>query len=141
MAIDPNDHRPPFRQIADALRTQIASGVYPPGGRLPSNRALMDEYDVASQTVQNAIKELRVEGIVRSVQGRANFVVDDLDVSKVKSHGAASEDYQLLRDYVDRLAVEMDEIRQQLGEIVRRLPSEGPQEAKPAPKRSASEPR
>ena len=125
MGIDPNDHRPPFRQIADALRHQIATGVYPPGGRLPSNRELMDTYGVASQTVQNAIKELRVEGIVRSVQGRANFVADDLDVDKVKIHDAGpSEAYLLLRDYIDRLAAEVEEIRQTMEELVRRMPAE-----------------
>ena len=66
MALDANDTRPPFRQIAADLRQLIATGSLQPGGRLPSTRELMDRYEVASQTVQSAIRQLRAEEIGRA---------------------------------------------------------------------------
>ncbi|MGJ6962533.1 GntR family transcriptional regulator [Streptosporangium sp. G11] len=76
MAIDDNDPRPPFLQLADDLRHRIESGEYAPGARLPSIRELAKTYGIAAQTVQNALRELRHENLVVSQQGRALFVRD-----------------------------------------------------------------
>ncbi|RJL19569.1 GntR family transcriptional regulator [Bailinhaonella thermotolerans] len=76
MAIDDNDPRPPYLQLAAALRRAIETGEYRPGARLPSIRDLAKEYGIAAQTVQNALRELRSEGLVVSQQGRAFFVRD-----------------------------------------------------------------
>ena len=77
MSIDPNDPRPPYRQVADDLRRKIQAGEgYAPGTRLPSIRRLAKEYDISPQTVQNALRELRQERLVVSQQGRAFFVRD-----------------------------------------------------------------
>lgn len=76
MKIDDNDPRPPFRQAADDLRKRIGKGQFGPGERLPSIRALAEEYGVAPQTMQNALKELRKDGLVVAQQGRAFFVRD-----------------------------------------------------------------
>ncbi|MET8117794.1 GntR family transcriptional regulator [Micromonospora sp. NPDC005291] len=76
--VDADDRRPPYVQIADDLRRAIRSGALRPGGRLPSGRALADEYGVAPMTVQNALGVLRDEGLLVSSQGRGVFVVDVL---------------------------------------------------------------
>jgi GntR family transcriptional regulator len=77
VAIDPNDPRPPYRQVADDLRRKIGpEGQYAPGTRLPSIRKLAAEYEISPQTVQNALRDLRQEGLVVSQQGRAFFVRD-----------------------------------------------------------------
>jgi GntR family transcriptional regulator len=55
--------------VADDVRQMVAAGRYPPGTRLPSVRRLADEYGLAPQTVQNALRVLREEG-------RAYFVRD-----------------------------------------------------------------
>lgn len=85
MAIDDNDPRPPFLQLADDLRRGIESGQYPPGARLPSIRELAKTYGISPQTVQNALRELRNEGLVVSQQGRALFVRDPERVASVES--------------------------------------------------------
>ena len=76
MAVDPNDPRPPYQQEADDQRRLVTEGQYLPGTRLPSVRRLADEYRLAPQTVQNALRVLREEGLVVSQQGRAYFVRD-----------------------------------------------------------------
>ena len=77
MSIEPNDPRSPYRQVADDLRGRIqAGGEYAPGARLPSIRQLAKQYGISPQTVQNALRELRQDGLVVSQQGRAFFVRD-----------------------------------------------------------------
>jgi GntR family transcriptional regulator len=64
----------PWVEIAEELRREIDQGVYGPGDRLPSGSDLMTRFGVARQTVQNAIDQLRAEGLVLSVAGRGWFV-------------------------------------------------------------------
>ncbi|KUJ64031.1 hypothetical protein ACZ90_62945 [Streptomyces albus subsp. albus] len=69
-----DDSRPPYIQAAEVLRREIATGRLKPGEKLPSARALQDRYGVASSTVQNALRLLKSEGLIYSVQGRGSYV-------------------------------------------------------------------
>ncbi|GAA1706773.1 GntR family transcriptional regulator [Fodinicola feengrottensis] len=62
----------PWSQIADTLRQEIAGSA--PGARLASGTELMQRFGVARNTIQNAIDQLRAEGLVVSVSGRGWFV-------------------------------------------------------------------
>ncbi|MER5261586.1 GntR family transcriptional regulator [Actinosynnema sp. NPDC002837] len=64
----------PWVEIAEELRREIHQGVYKPGERLPSGSVLMNRFGVARQTVQNAMDQLRAEGLVLSVAGKGWFV-------------------------------------------------------------------
>lgn len=64
------------RRIADDLRESIRSGEYRAGHQLPSGSVLMARYNVARQTVQNAIDMLRTEGLVEGRSGAGWFVRD-----------------------------------------------------------------
>jgi GntR family transcriptional regulator len=72
--IDTTDERPPYRQIAAALREAIRLGRLAPGDRLPSESELVQHYGVARMTVRQAIQDLKVEGLVVSEHGRGVFV-------------------------------------------------------------------
>src|SRR5215831_6398023 len=65
---------PLYTQIADALRTDIRSGHYPPGVALPSERKLMDRFGVTRATIRNALAQLRVEGLLTIERGAGAFV-------------------------------------------------------------------
>ncbi|HET9657498.1 MAG TPA: GntR family transcriptional regulator [Kineosporiaceae bacterium] len=65
---------PPSRRIAEALRRAIASGVYAPGDRLPSERMLAAEYGTARNTAREAIDLLQRDGLVTVEHGRGAFV-------------------------------------------------------------------
>ncbi|MFD9816083.1 GntR family transcriptional regulator [Streptomyces sp. NPDC059080] len=69
-----DDPRPPYVQAAEVLRRQIQAGVLKPGEKLPSARELQAKYGIASSTVQNALRTLKHEGLIYSVQGRGSFV-------------------------------------------------------------------
>jgi DNA-binding GntR family transcriptional regulator len=71
------DHGGPellWRQVADDIRADIASGALPPGAKLPSEHELGDIYSVARVTVRRAIIELRGEGMLTVTHGRGTFV-------------------------------------------------------------------
>lgn len=76
MAVDRNSRTPPWRQIADSLRTQIEDGTIPPGGRIPSTVELEQEWEVARETIRKAINFLKDAGLVEGVQGMGIFVAD-----------------------------------------------------------------
>jgi DNA-binding transcriptional regulator YhcF (GntR family) len=56
----------PFRRVAAALRERIATDLAP-GERIPSVRALVAEFGVASATASRAVALLRDEGLVESL--------------------------------------------------------------------------
>jgi GntR family transcriptional regulator len=74
MSIDPTDPRSPSKQIAASLRALIESGELPPGGRVPSERELAEQYGVALQTAREAVKLLKNEGLVVGQAGKGVFV-------------------------------------------------------------------
>ncbi len=67
-----------WRQIADRLQRDIGSGVYPPGGRLPTEAELSQQFRVNRHTVRRALEELSRGGLVRVEQGRGSFVAEDV---------------------------------------------------------------
>ncbi|WP_216211801.1 GntR family transcriptional regulator [Amycolatopsis aidingensis] len=74
MPLDPDDPRPPYVQVANALRAAILTRKFAAGDKLPSRAELARAYDVAPMTVQNALRELRDEGLIVSRQGSGVFV-------------------------------------------------------------------
>lgn len=74
MALDPDDPRPPYQQVANALRAAILTRKFAPGEQLPSGNELAKRYGVARMTVQQAIRILRDEGLVIGRQGSGVFV-------------------------------------------------------------------
>jgi DNA-binding GntR family transcriptional regulator len=73
--ISEDDPRPPWVQLADALRERIASGDLK--GRVPSERTLHEETGLAPVTIRKAIRALRDEGLVVTVVGWGTYVAGD----------------------------------------------------------------
>jgi GntR family phosphonate transport system transcriptional regulator len=67
-----------WRQIASRLQHDIGAGVYPPGGRLPTEAELSHHFGVNRHTVRRALEELSRGGLVRVEQGRGSFVAEDV---------------------------------------------------------------
>jgi GntR family transcriptional regulator len=72
MSIDRGAGAPPYVQLAGLLRQRIASGAIT--GRLPSERYIADEYEVAMGTVRKALALLRDEGLIISAAGCGSSV-------------------------------------------------------------------
>lgn len=69
-----NIHRgpPPWRQVAEDLRRRIAAGEWT--GRLPAEKTLAQEYQVALGTIRKALAELREEGLIMTDKGWGSYV-------------------------------------------------------------------
>jgi hypothetical protein len=61
-----------YARIAEDLRGKITSRVIRPGGQLPSELELRDQYKASSNTVLDAIKKLKDEGLIET-RPRAAF--------------------------------------------------------------------
>lgn len=72
------------RVLARALHKEIGAGVYRPGDQLPSERVLMELYDVARNTARVAIGILVREGLVRVEHGRGAFVQEPIKRIRVE---------------------------------------------------------
>jgi GntR family transcriptional regulator, phosphonate transport system regulatory protein len=65
-----------WRQIADRIRIEIASGSLDAQGKLPPEIELSARFGVNRHTVRAAIAALVQEGVLRAEQGRGTFVAD-----------------------------------------------------------------
>jgi DNA-binding GntR family transcriptional regulator len=66
--------QPRYRQVAARLYGQIHDGTYPPGGALPTEQQLADEYGLSRNMIRQALALLRQQGIVDVVQGSGHYV-------------------------------------------------------------------
>jgi len=72
--IDRRSDRAFYKQLADELREQIASGHLAGGARLPSQKTLAEKYGISIDTVRDAIDVLKAEGLVVTRQGQPTRV-------------------------------------------------------------------
>lgn len=73
MSLDPDDPRPPYLQVAAAVRAAILTRTVGPGEKLPSQHELAERYGVSRMTVQQALRILKDESLVVSRQGSGVF--------------------------------------------------------------------
>lgn len=65
-----------YQEVLDRLMERIRSGQVAPGGQLPSERELMEEYGVGRPAVREALQALERSGILEIAHGeRARVVV------------------------------------------------------------------
>ena len=73
-SLNPASPLPLYRQLASALRADIAAGRYGPGDRLPSEPTLAERYGVTRPTVRHATRILAQEQVVEARRGSGTFV-------------------------------------------------------------------
>lgn len=95
-------HRAVMLELADA----IVSGQLPPGGRLPKETALAEEYDISRGVARECLRGLEERGLATVKHGSATTVnpreewdLLDADVIAVGLGGAAA--VSLLGDYLE----------------------------------------
>ncbi|GAA2525714.1 GntR family transcriptional regulator [Pilimelia columellifera] len=112
MTINPGAAEFPHRQIASQIRAQVRRGDWAPGERLPSIPAIATNYGVAKQTVQRAVDQLRVEGVLITKPGSGTYVRG----TKRRLNRLSRGRYGAYRGYHSDLAARY---RQQLTEVGR----------------------
>jgi GntR family transcriptional repressor for pyruvate dehydrogenase complex len=61
--------------LAADLRTRIVDGDIQPGGKLPSENTLINEFGVSRTVVRAALTRLQAEGLVQTERGRGSFAL------------------------------------------------------------------
>lgn len=69
--------RPIYSQIIDKIKTDIISGKYPAGSKIPSVRELATEASVNPNTMQKALAELEKEGLLFSQRTSGRYITED----------------------------------------------------------------
>lgn len=87
---------PPYRRIAAEIAGRIAGGELAPGDRVPSTRAITQEWGVAMATATKVIAALREQGLVETVQGSGTVV-----------RGGTERVPELSRERIVRAAIEI----------------------------------
>lgn len=112
--------RPIFMQIVEKIQTDIISGTYVPGDKLPSVRELAQEASVNPNTMQKALAELERTGLVHSKRTSGRFITEDTTmIHKLKSE-LAEEIIQEFFENMQRLGFHKDETIKLITEVIRR---------------------
>jgi DNA-binding GntR family transcriptional regulator len=119
--------RPLYVQVADDLRTQIASGRLAVNAEIPATSQLVKQYGVSTGVVRAAVKVLQDEGILIGQSGKAVYVRATPDVAAEAASALTSVDDQIaeLRGEVRRLAdlqpsevvAKIEELRAEVGRL------------------------
>ena len=75
--LEKKSQSPLYQQLMTRLKNDILAGVYPAGGRIPSEQLLCDTYGVSRVTVRKAMLDLVQEGLLVRRQGKGTFVADE----------------------------------------------------------------
>ncbi|MCZ2495587.1 GntR family transcriptional regulator [Xylophilus sp. Kf1] len=65
---------PLFQQVVERLRHEIAQGVHPVGQNLPTEAELSARFGLSRHTIRDALRELRLAGLVTSRRGSGTTV-------------------------------------------------------------------
>ena len=74
MQPNPNSSTPLYIQIKELLHSQIQSGQFAVGDRLPSERELSETYNVSRMTARQALQMLEQDGLTQRQVGKGSYV-------------------------------------------------------------------
>lgn len=83
---------PLYRQVVQSLRNDISRGVFPIGSQLPPEDELASRFSVSRQTVREALRLLRNDGLVSSRQGSGTTVMPPSTNALFNVHRVTSVD-------------------------------------------------
>lgn len=74
--VDPSSPVYVYVQVADDIQSRIEHGQLQPGARLPGERDLAEQYQVAYGSARRAIQELRDRGLAITVPNKGTFIAN-----------------------------------------------------------------
>ena len=101
---------PIYTQIIDEMTMRIASGQYPPGGKLPSVRDLALEAGVNPNTMQRALAELERRELVHSERTSGRFVTEEEDILNTLHEDLAKRYFEEFADKLHKIGMSGEDI-------------------------------
>ncbi|MGM9975175.1 MAG: trehalose operon repressor [Clostridiaceae bacterium] len=85
--------------IYSDILAKIEEGTYKRNDKLPSEKELMDTYEVSRDTIRKSLKLLEEEGIIHKIKGKGSLILDinklDLPVSGITSFKELSKNLNM----------------------------------------------
>ncbi len=94
--LDKNNPKPLYAQLEEILRSSILSGQWQPNTAIPSELELSRTYSVSRMTARSVVTQLVHDGLLRRVQGKGTFVVEQ----KIATKSLA---YMGIREQLERM--------------------------------------
>ena len=69
-----SDAQPLYAKVKDHILSNIRSGAWEPGRRVPSENELVESFGISRMTANRALRELTAEGFLNRVPGVGTFV-------------------------------------------------------------------
>ncbi|WP_343210451.1 GntR family transcriptional regulator [Anaerolentibacter hominis] len=91
MAWNLSSDRPIYIQLVEHIETDIISGIYKPGDKLPSVRDLAAEAAVNPNTMQKALAELESGGLLYAQRTSGRYITDDAALVNERKNTLAKE--------------------------------------------------
>lgn len=110
MAWNLDSDRPIFLQIVERIQTDIVSGRYKAGDKLPSVRELAAEAAVNPNTMQKAFTELERTGLVYSKRTSGRFITEDSQMIEQLKTSLATEKIEEFIRLMQQLGFENEQI-------------------------------
>jgi DNA-binding GntR family transcriptional regulator len=106
MADMSNEEMQPYQRIFADIRDKIRDGALAAHDKLPSTRELAEQYGVAHGTVQRALSELRLAGLIYSHQGRGSYISEAANLTDSDTLARL----QALEEKVETLTARLSEL-------------------------------
>ncbi len=87
---------PLYARVKQAIEQKIRSGAWLPNSKLPSESELLNVLGVSRMTINRALRELTIEGLLVRMQGVGTFV------AVPKGHAALFEIHNIAQEIADR---------------------------------------
>lgn len=113
--------RPIHSQLLEIVQTNIVSGLYPLGEKLPSVRDLAAEAGVNPNTMQRAFSELERRNLIRTERTMGRFVTEDKEMIQKARGEMAREQLKLFFEKMEQLGYTKDEILSYVEESVKEV--------------------
>ena len=103
LELDSSSTSPIFQQIVDQIHFQINTGEITVGEKLPSIRSIASEFDLATNTVAKAMRQLEFRGLIQA-QDRSGYIVtgSDASIGRYQARGVSSDKTEV-HNVVDKL--------------------------------------
>jgi len=100
LTVDPGNPLPLWYQVYASLLERIQQGEFPPGGFLPAERQLTEDYGVSRITIIKALNELSREHHIKRQQGRGTVVTHPAERASGQRPSVAFICHQLDHPYL-----------------------------------------
>jgi phosphoribosylformylglycinamidine cyclo-ligase len=103
LELDSDSATPIFQQIVDQIHFKVNTGELTIGEKLPSIRSLASDYNLATNTIAKAMRQLEFRGLIKA-QDRSGFMVAGINdsIGRYQARGV-SADKNEVHDVVDNL--------------------------------------